>query len=89
MKIKTLILSVILASGFSLGHSQARDLPEGYWSLEQATEVLKRTRTVMLDPDLSSLTRAELAAMEKLIKVGIIFNRLYEDSIHPQALVGV
>ena len=72
-----------------MGSCLAQDLPEGYWSLEQATEVLEKTRTVTLDPDLSSLTEAEKAAVEKLIKVGIIFNRLYEDSIHPQALESI
>ena len=72
-----------------MGSCLAQDLPEGYWSLEQATEILEKTRTVTLDPDLSSLTEAEKAAVEKLIKVGIIFNRLYEDSIHPQALESI
>jgi hypothetical protein len=86
MNIRTLFLTVILASGFLMADCLAQDLPEGYWSLEQATEVLDKTRTVTLDPDLSSLTEAEKAAVEKLIKVGVIFNRLYEDSIHSQAL---
>ncbi|MCP4271357.1 MAG: NUDIX hydrolase [Gammaproteobacteria bacterium] len=75
-----------MVSGLYVNDSLAKDLPEGYWSLEQATEVQNKTRKVMLDPDLSSLSDAELAAVEKLIKVGVIFNRLYEDSIHPQAL---
>ncbi len=86
MNIRGLFLIVTLASGFLLGNCLAQNLPEGYWSLEQATEVLDKTRTVTLDPDLSSLSEAEMAAVKKLIKVGLIFNRLYEDSIHPQAL---
>lgn len=86
MNIRTMFLTVTLASGFLMANCLAQDLPEGYWSLEQATEILDKTRTVILDPDLSSLTEAEKAAVEKLIKVGVIFNRLYEDSMHPQAL---
>ena len=68
------------------GNCQAQDLPEGYWSLEQATEVQNKTRTVVLDPDLSSLSDAEKAVSAKLILVGHIFNRIYENSLHPQAL---
>lgn len=86
MNIKTLTLSALIFSGIYLSNGLAQDLPEGYLSLEQANEILAKTRTVILDPDLSSLTEAERAATEKLIKVGSIFNRLYEDSIHPQAL---
>ncbi len=86
MNIKTFILSVVLVTGIPINNSLAQELPEGYWSLEQATEVMKKTRTITLDPDLSSLTDAEKAATEKLIQVGAIFNRLYEDSLHAQAL---
>ena len=45
-----------------------------------------KTRTVVLDPDLSSLSDAEKAVSAKLILVGHIFNRIYENSLHPQAL---
>jgi hypothetical protein len=83
---KMLKLTTVLATGLLMGNCLAQDLPEGYWSLKQAKEVLDKTRTIILEPDLSSLTDAEKAAAKKLVQVGIIFNRLYEDSIHPQAL---
>jgi hypothetical protein len=89
MNTRIWILSTIMASGFLLDTCIAQDLPDGYWSLEQAKEVLDKTRTVTLDPDLSSLTAAERAATQKLIQVGIIFNRIYEDSIHPEALASL
>ncbi|MCP4414569.1 MAG: NUDIX hydrolase, partial [Gammaproteobacteria bacterium] len=73
MKTKMLIFTALVVSGLYVNDSLAKDLPEGYWSLEQATEVQNKTRKVMLDPDLSSLSDAELAAVEKLIKVGVIF----------------
>ncbi len=86
MKTRTLILTSLMASGLYINENLAQDLPDGYWSMEQASEVLDKTRNITLDPDISSLTPAEKAAAEKLIEAGIIFNRLYEDSIHPQAL---
>ena len=86
MNIKILILSVIISTALAYGSCHAQDLPEGYWSLEQATEVQNKTRTVVLDPDLSSLSDAEKAVTAKLILVGHIFNRIYENSLHPQAL---
>ena len=86
MKNKILILSSTLASALLFGNCLAQELPEGYWSLEQATEVLEKTRTVVLDPDISSLTEAEKSVAGKLIQVGEIFNRIYENSLHPQAL---
>ena len=86
MKVKTLILSLIVGTALLFGSSQAQDLPEDYWSLEQANEVQNKTRTVVLDPDLSSLSDAEKAVTAKLISVGHIFNRIYQNSLHPQAL---
>jgi hypothetical protein len=80
------ILSALLTFGIFFQPIASAELGEGYWSLEQAEKVLQKTRNITLAPDLSSLTEAEKAAMEKLIEAGVIFNRLYEDSIHVQAL---
>ena len=77
---------VAFATGFCLDNTVAEDLPEGYWSLQQATEILDKTRRVVLDPDLAALTEAEKAAAEKLMRAGAIINSLYEDSMHPEAL---
>ena len=83
----TRILTIlVLATGLWIESTLAQALPEGYWSLDQATEVLDKTRRVMLDPDLTALSEAEKAATGKLIRAGIIINRLYEDSRHPEAL---
>jgi len=60
-------------------------LPAGYWSVEKSSEILKKTFFLTLDPDLSSLTQGELKAVNKLIQVGHIFNRLYENSRHFQS----
>ncbi len=86
MNTRILTISVVLAAGLWIECTLAQALPEGYWSLDQATEVLDKTRRVMLDPDLTALSEAEKAATGKLIRAGIIINRLYEDSRHPEAL---
>lgn len=86
MNNKTLIFGSTLLTVLLCGASRAQEMPEGYWSLEQATEVLSKTRTIVLDPDTSSLTEAEKSVAGKLIQVGEIFNRIYENSLHPQAL---
>jgi len=86
VKKRVLMVMMALATGFCLDNTLAEDPPEGYWSLQQATEILDKTRRVMLDPDLSALTEAEKAAAEKLMRAGAIINSLYEDSMHPEAL---
>ncbi|MFC1796172.1 NUDIX hydrolase [Pseudomonadota bacterium] len=86
MKKRVLMVMMALATGFCLDNTLAEEPPEGYWSLQQATEILDKTRRVMLDPDLSALTEAEKAAAEKLMRAGAIINSLYEDSMHSEAL---
>lgn len=83
---KTLMLAAALATLLVIDSGFAQTPESGYWSATQATEILDKTREVLLDPDLSALTPGEVAAVEKLIEAGEIFNRLYQDSMHPQAL---
>lgn len=79
-----MILAVLLTAP-ALAHSPGSVL-DGAWSREQVDQVLDRTLTVRLDPDLSALTDGERAAVAALLEVGGIFQRLYEDAMHPQAL---
>jgi hypothetical protein len=85
MSMRILTLTTTLTIALLPGSAIAETLPAGYWSLEQSAEILDKTRRVMLDPDLSALSPAEQAAADKLIQAGKIMNRLYEDSMHPQA----
>jgi hypothetical protein len=57
----------------------------GYWTPEQAQAVLDKTQEIRLAPDLSALSAGERRAVDKLIEVGRIFQRLYEVSRHHQA----
>lgn len=61
-------------------------LPPGYWPPARVAEVLAHTGEVRLAPDLSSLTRGERAALDELIAAGRIFQDLYEQARHPDAL---
>ncbi|MEO6487777.1 MAG: NUDIX hydrolase [Thermoanaerobaculia bacterium] len=49
-------------------------------------EVLAKTETIRLAPDLSGLTVAEQSAVKDLLEAGQIFQDLYETSKHHQAL---
>ncbi len=51
----------------------------------EATAILQKTATLRLAPDLTHLTPGERAAVEQLLQVGGIFQRLYEDARHPAA----
>jgi hypothetical protein len=59
---------------------------EGAWPPERQAEILDQTLTVRLDPDLSALSAGERAAFVELLAVGADFQRIYEQSRHPQAL---
>ena len=56
------------------------------WTEQNSRELLEKTLTVRLEPDLSTLTPGERTALARLLEVGKLFQDLYEDSRHPQAL---
>jgi hypothetical protein len=61
-------------------------LPAGYWPLEKSQPIIDKTQTIKLSPDLSQLTDGERKAVAKLLEVGEIFQSIYEDQRHKQAL---
>ncbi|MEA2490595.1 MAG: hypothetical protein QOH21_2387, partial [Acidobacteriota bacterium] len=61
-------------------------IPAGYWPVEKSREILAKTETIRLAPDLSTLTKGEQAALGELIQVGFIFQKLYEEQRHYQAV---
>src|SRR5687768_271932 len=61
-------------------------LPAGYWPLEKSQPIIDKTQTIALSPDISKLTDGEKKAVAKLIEVGRIFQKLYEEQRHPEAL---
>src|SRR5215217_5081977 len=61
-------------------------LPAGYWPLEKSQPLIDKTQTITLSGDLSKLTDGERKAVAKLIEAGQIFQKLYEEQRHPEAL---
>ena len=61
-------------------------LPTGYWPLEKSQPLIDKTQTIRLTSDLSKLSEGERKAVAKLIEAGQIFQKLYEEQRHPQAL---
>lgn len=85
---RTLLL-IILIAGFTQMQSQTKStqaLPAGYWPLEKSQPIIDKTRTIKLAPDLSQLSADERKAVAKLLEVGKIFQSIYEDQRHAQAL---
>jgi hypothetical protein len=74
-----------LALCLSLAMSGLAQTPTGYWSPEQAKEILDKTRTIRLEPKPAQLSAGERTAIAKLLEVGKIFQSIYEDQLHPQA----
>lgn len=80
------ILALTLAVTLTASAQQKKtDVPEGYWPLAKSEEILAKTETIRLAPDLSSLTAEEKSALKDLLEVGDIFQKLYEDQLHHQA----
>ena len=61
-------------------------LPTGYWPLEKSQPIIDKTQTIRLAPDLSKLSDGERKAVARLIEAGHIFQKLYEEQRHPEAL---
>ena len=86
MNHRILIAAAVIGIGLPTEIILAGELPDTYWSQQQANEILDKTRTVLLAPDLSALTSGEKDAIKKLTEAGWFINRLYEVSMHPEAL---
>ena len=61
-------------------------VPAGYWPLEKSQPLIDKTQTIRLAPELSQLSSGEQNAVAKLLKAGEIFQRLYEEQRHNQAV---
>src|SRR5215217_5829835 len=61
-------------------------LPTGYWPLEKSQPIIDKTQTIRLSGEASKLSEGERKAVAKLIEAGQIFQKLYEEQRHPEAL---
>lgn len=85
----TMLMMLLLAISLAGSAQEKPVVPDSYWSEAQADEILSKTETIRLAPDLSSLTTGEKAALADLIQAGLEMQKLYEDSRHHQALVAL
>ncbi len=88
MKFPKILAALMLSSAVAAAPAlaQTSGAVPAIWSESQSREILARTQTIRLDPDLSALTEGERQAVARLIEVGRIFQDLYEDQRHHQAL---
>ncbi|HSP62203.1 MAG TPA: zincin-like metallopeptidase domain-containing protein [Pyrinomonadaceae bacterium] len=56
------------------------------WPLEKSQPIIDQTQTIRLAPDLSQLSAGERKAVAKLLEVGKIFQSIYENQRHLEAL---
>src|SRR5712671_3899800 len=82
--VSTIFASTIAQNGMHMSSRNA--LPPGYWPLEKSQPIIDKTQTIRLAPDLSQLSAGEKKAMAKLLEVGKIFQSIYEDQRHKEAL---
>lgn len=61
-------------------------VPPNYWPIEKSQPIIDKTQTIRLAPDLSQLSAGEKKAVAKLLEVGKIFQGIYEDQRHKEAL---
>ena len=61
-------------------------VPPNYWPFEKSQPIVDKTQTIRLAPDLSQLSAGEKKAVAKLLEVGKIFQSIYEDQRHKEAL---
>ena len=57
-----------------------------YWLIEKSQPIIDKTQTITLAPDISRLSAGERTAVAKMLEVGRIFQKLYEEQRHPEAI---
>ena len=90
---KTIISALLIMSLVAIAIGQTKPGPKrsgtwpaGYWPFAQSQPIIDKTQTIRLAPDLSQLSAGERQAVAKLLEVGKIFQQLYEEQRHAQAL---
>lgn len=79
------LLPLLALCGAALAGAAEPSDPASILTATEKSTLLQKTATLRLAPDLSHLTAGERAAVEHLLQVGGIFQRLYEDARHPSA----
>lgn len=86
LALSSALVATLLTSPASAAEPATTTLPAGAWTAEQVDAILATTDEVRLAPDLSALGSEERRAVSLLLEAGAIFERLYEDSRHQEAV---
>jgi hypothetical protein len=81
-----MMMAVAMTASAQQSQQKKPEVPAGYWPVEKSDEILKKTETIRLAPDLSQLSDEERAALKDLYEVGTLMQKLYEDSRHAESL---
>ena len=81
-----LCIFVITPSQTQPGMKTKTTWPAGYWPFAKSQPIIEKTQTIRLAPELSHLSQGERKAVARLLEVGKIFQQLYEQQRHAQAL---
>src|SRR5258707_516339 len=86
-----LLLCALVITSAQTGSRTNRQssVPLNYWPIERSQPLIDKTQTVRLAPELSQLGSGERKAVAKLLEVGKIFQDIYEDQRHQQALASL
>jgi len=83
---KRFAICALFAVAHMAGAVDDEPAPKGYWSVRDARAILDRTGTIRLAPSLDGLSAPERDAVTHLLAAGAIVQRVYESSLHAQAL---
>ena len=82
-----LLCALVIASAQTGSQTSLQSsVPPNYWPIEKSQPIIDKTQTIRLAPDLSQLSAGEKKAVASLLEVGKIFQGIYEDQRHQQAL---
>ena len=83
---KRAVFAILIIAVVVTVPSAAQKRGPAAWSVSQAQAILDRTSRTVLAPDLSHLTPGERVAVARLLSVGRIFQDIYEEQRHRDAL---
>ncbi|MET1112471.1 MAG: hypothetical protein ABWX67_13190 [Allosphingosinicella sp.] len=85
MQLVQLVHFGLLLAAFTMPAAAQSPAPRE-WTSAQAREILDKTQTIRLSPSLTHLSPGERVAVTKLLEVGRIFQDVYEQQRHRNAL---
>lgn len=82
---------ILFTFAISLAQTNSRMKPRPnvsnrYWPIEKSQPIIDKTQTITLAPDISRLSTGERTAVTRMLEVGRIFQKLYEEQRHPEAI---